>query len=68
MNKGAIEEPLQAHSIVETYQEGLRLFMGQGELNQTLVRLVRNLEQHGIDYMVVGRCYRPDSARVQAIH
>lgn len=27
MNKGAIEEPLQAHSIVETYQEGLRLFM-----------------------------------------
>ena len=54
MNKGVLEESLQTHSIVETYQEGLRLFMGQGELNQTLVRLVRNLEQHGIDYMVVG--------------
>ena len=44
----------KVHSIIETYQEGLRLFMGQGELNETLVRLVRNLQQHGIDYMVVG--------------
>ena len=54
MNEEVLEESSQAHSIVETYQEGLRLFMGQGELNQTLARLVRNLEQHGIDYMVVG--------------
>lgn len=54
MNEGVLGKSSRAHSVVETYQEGLRLFMGQGELNQTLVRLVRNLEQHGIDYMVVG--------------
>jgi len=53
MNEGVLGKSSRAHSVVETYQEGLRLFMGQGELNQTLVRLVRNLEQHGIDYMVV---------------
>ena len=28
--------------------------MGHGELNQTLVRLVRSLNQHDIDYVVVG--------------
>jgi hypothetical protein len=54
MNEAVLADSSQALSIVETYQEGLRLFMGQGELNQTLARLVRNLEQHGIDYMVVG--------------
>jgi hypothetical protein len=54
MNEGVIEESPPAHSIAETYQEGLRLFMGEGELNQTLARLVRNLEEHSIDYMVVG--------------
>ncbi len=54
MSEGVLDESLQTSSIVETYQEGLRLFMGQGELDQTLARLVRNLEQHGIDYMVVG--------------
>jgi len=54
INEGVLDDSSSSHSIVETYQEGLRLFMGQGELNQTLARLVRNLEQHGIDYMVVG--------------
>lgn len=54
VNEGALEESSESNSIVETYQEGLRLFMGQGQLDQTLARLVRNLEQHGIDYMVVG--------------
>ena len=54
INEGGLGKSTQAHSFVETYQEGLRLFMGQGELNQTLARLVRNLEQYGIDYMVVG--------------
>ena len=54
MNENVIKESLQTHSVAETYEEGLRLFMGQGELDQTLARLVRNLEQHGIDYMVVG--------------
>ena len=53
-NKSMLAKPLRPHSIVDSYQEGLRLFMGQGELNQTLARLIRNLEQHDIDYMVVG--------------
>jgi len=54
MNENVIKESFQAHSVADTYEEGLRLFMGHGELDQTLARLVRNLEQHGIDYMVVG--------------
>jgi hypothetical protein len=54
MNEGVLGKSFQAHSVLETYQEGLRLFMGHGELNQTLARLVRTLEQHHIDYMVVG--------------
>jgi hypothetical protein len=28
--------------------------MGQGQLNQTLARLASSLEEHGIDYMVIG--------------
>jgi len=49
MNENVVKESLQTHSVVETYEEGLRFFMGYGELDQTLARLVRNLEQHGID-------------------
>jgi hypothetical protein len=43
-----------ATSVAEISQEGLRLFMQQGQLNQTLARLASDLEQHGIDYMVIG--------------
>jgi hypothetical protein len=41
-------------SVAEIYEEGRRLFMGQGQLNQTLARLVSDLNQHGIDYMIIG--------------
>jgi hypothetical protein len=41
-------------SVAEIYEEGLRLFMGQGQLNQTLARLAADLEQHSIDYIVIG--------------
>jgi hypothetical protein len=41
-------------SIPEIYAEGLRYFMGQGTLNETLTRLSRDLEEHGIDYVVIG--------------
>jgi len=54
MREGVHKHPSQKLSVGEIYQEGLRLFMGQGELNQSLARLVRSLERHGIDYMVVG--------------
>jgi hypothetical protein len=48
------QEAADIQSVAEIYQEGLRLFMGQGQLNQTLARLASDLEQHGIDYMVIG--------------
>ena len=35
------------------YAEGLRYFMGQGSLNNTLARLVADLKEHDIDYMVI---------------
>src|SRR6266513_2218624 len=41
-------------SIPEIYAEGLRYFMGQGGLNNTLAQLTSDLKDHGIDYMVIG--------------
>ena len=38
----------------EAYAEGLRYFMGEGTINKTLARLANDLEQRGIDYMVIG--------------
>src|SRR5438067_2630597 len=44
----------QSRTIQETYAEGLRYFMGQGELNNALAQLSSDLKQRGIDYMVIG--------------
>jgi hypothetical protein len=41
-------------SPVSAYQEGLRFFMGEGILNETLRRVVKDLESRGIDYSVIG--------------
>jgi len=41
-------------SITEIHEEGLRLFMGEGRLNRTVERLAKDLESHGIDYMIIG--------------
>ena len=41
-------------SPVEMYEEARRYFMGKGRLNKTLARLAIDLEDHGIDYMVIG--------------
>lgn len=41
-------------SPVAAYQEGLRFFMGEGTLNETLRRVANDLENHGIDYSVIG--------------
>src|SRR5882724_5685302 len=46
-----IHEP---RSVPEMYAEGLRYFMGQGRLNNTLTQLTGDLKEHGIDYMVIG--------------
>jgi hypothetical protein len=41
-------------SPAQTYEEGLRYFQGEGMLNETLRRLVLDLEMAGIDYNVIG--------------
>jgi len=40
--------------VQEVYAEALRYFMGEGQLNNTLARLSSDLEDHGINYMVIG--------------
>jgi hypothetical protein len=46
---------IQRHrSIAEIYGEGLRYFMGEGTLNRTLARLANDLDERGIDYIVIG--------------
>lgn len=40
--------------VADIYAEGLRYFMGEGTLNKTLTRLSADLEEHGIDYAVIG--------------
>jgi hypothetical protein len=37
-----------------TWQEGIEFFQGKGMINQTLLRLVADLEAHGIDYNLIG--------------
>ena len=41
-------------SPVSAYDEGLRFFMGEGILNETLRRVAGDLEDCGIDYSVIG--------------
>ncbi len=42
------------NSPVSAYQEGLRFFMGEGILNETLRHVVQDLENRGIDYSLIG--------------
>ena len=41
-------------SVIEMYEEARRYFMGEGTLNKTLARLSNDLDERGIDYMVIG--------------
>ena len=41
-------------SVVDTYAEGRRYFMGEGLLNNALSRLVADLRGHDIDYLIIG--------------
>ena len=43
-----------SRSIVDAYGEALRYFMGQGNLNRALAHVAADLQEHGIDYIVVG--------------
>ena len=56
-------------SPVTVYQEGLRFFMGEGVLNETLRRVAQDLENHSIEYIAIGavtlnsygyRCFTED--------
>jgi hypothetical protein len=44
----------QRSSVLDTYAEAQRYFMGEGALNNALSRLVTDLRDHNIDYMVIG--------------
>jgi hypothetical protein len=43
-----------SRSVAEAYAEAQRYFMGQGKLNNALTRLVADLNEHQIDYQVIG--------------
>jgi hypothetical protein len=43
-----------SRSVHDMYAEGLRYFMGQGDLHGTLAQLAYDLKREGIDYMVIG--------------
>jgi hypothetical protein len=45
---------ISVRHVGEIYAEGLRYFMGEGTLNKTLARLSTDLEEHGINYAVIG--------------
>jgi hypothetical protein len=44
----------EPNSVTEMYAEGLRYFMGVGNLSNSLVQLSKDLDAHGIDYVVIG--------------
>jgi hypothetical protein len=44
----------ESRSLQETYAEGLRYFMGEGTLNNTLAQLSIDLKNNGIEYVVIG--------------
>jgi len=52
MAKGDFQDVLQ--SPLETYEEGLAFLAGKGIMQSTLERLAADLEEHGIDYCVIG--------------
>jgi hypothetical protein len=44
----------QHSSVLDMYDEARRYFMGEGVLNNALSRLVTDLRDHNIDYVVIG--------------
>lgn len=47
-------QPGPGRSLLDGFAEASRYFMGQGRLNIALARITRDLNEHGIDYMVIG--------------
>jgi hypothetical protein len=46
--------PSESGTFIDIFEEGLRYFMGQGELNKTVAQLGSDLSRNGIEYMVIG--------------
>ena len=44
----------ESPSFIDIFEEGLRYFMSEGELNRTVAQLASDLDRHGIEYMVIG--------------
>ena len=44
----------ESGTFIDIFEEGLRYFMGEGDLNKTVAQLGSDLDRHGIEYMVVG--------------
>jgi hypothetical protein len=45
---------VEPHSVLDSYAEAQRYFMGEGKLNNALMRLVADLKDHQISYHVIG--------------
>jgi len=45
---------VEPRTVLDTYAEAQRYFMGEGQLNNVLSRLVADLNEHKIDYVVIG--------------
>jgi hypothetical protein len=43
----------EPRSVLDSYAEAQRYFMGEGKLNNALARLVADLKEHQIDYVVI---------------
>ncbi len=45
---------IEPRSVQDVYAEAQRYFMGEGQLNNALARLIADLKEHDIDYLVIG--------------
>jgi len=58
LNESVMQYPEDFQEILssptQAYDEGLRFFIGKGLLNSALRRVASDLEEHGIDYSVIG--------------
>src|SRR6187455_966357 len=48
-----VADPHATESVIDQYAEARRYSMGHGRLNNTLAQLAADLNEHGIDYVVI---------------
>ena len=63
--------PLDFQTVISSptaaYDEGLEFFAGKGMINRTLKRIAADLDEHGIDYTLIG-AVALNSAWLQTLH